>query len=104
MDWEASISDIDGSSINSQSSDDPDADDEQSDWPEAFDLKRSGVYHHAHQTPHSHVPKTTQRLMDNPGLDVNVLRRIERFVSDPRQQEILLSQVYRTSVVSFFSN
>ena len=114
MDWEATISDIDFSSNNSsQSSDEPDADDEQSDWPEAFDLKRSttvGIYHHpASHHPHSvhnNNKGTLQQrssaaaaAVDNPGLDANVLRRIERFISDSRQQELILSQVYRTSVL-----
>lgn len=100
MDWKASISDIDFSSNNSQSSDDPDADDEQSDWPESLDLKRSGVVYH--QTSQTHFTKIPQRSVENPGLDTNVLRRIERFVTDSRQQELIISQVYRTSVVSLF--
>lgn len=114
MDWEQSVSgcvsDIDFSSDNSHGAHDDDADDEQSDWPdyscrltdETVRNNQNEIWHQRqfHTAPQSGslAPPSTSK---SPCLSAGALKRIERFVGDTQQRELILTQVYRTSLVCF---
>ncbi|KAI1715489.1 hypothetical protein DdX_07806 [Ditylenchus destructor] len=111
MDWEQSVSgcvsDIDFSSDNSHGAHDDDADDEQSDWPdyscrltdETVRNNQNEIWHQRqfHTAPQSGslAPPSTSK---SPCLSAGALKRIERFVGDTQQRELILTQVYRTSL------
>lgn len=91
MDWENSPF-SDASSECSSCSDNQDADDEQSDWPGYNDKRdRSATLT---STSTNFLAPSTKCPMSN-----NVQKKIERFLYDSEQKELVLHQVYKTSNV-----
>lgn len=91
MDWEG-LPQSDVSSGCSSCSDNQDADDEQSDWPGYKEEKEQSAVAITTTSTSFLAPPT--RTISN-----SIQKRIERFLYDPNQKEMLLHQIYKTTNV-----
>lgn len=82
------------SELSEESISNGDADDEQSDWPEFSDKRTDSI-----RSQQSNLLQPEPKTTENAALSLAMAKKVERFLEDPDQKELLLDQVYRTSAI-----
>ncbi|VDK17547.1 unnamed protein product [Anisakis simplex] len=97
MDWDGVYSASELSSSETFSSDGREADDEQSDW---VDSTESNVHDYLHEHPSQNLNGRQQRMNKAHTPLALLHRKLERFVRDDNQQELVLYQWMRSNQLS----